>query len=188
MKQLLAFLFVTLLSLCPALAGDIRFYGSDKLSCSLFTDMLQDSRGYLWIATGYGLNRYDGVTFEGYYNDASDPSSLMDDNVLSLCEDRQHRLWVGTNVGLQCYDPVYNCFESIPFHDVVYPSIQDVLSLRSGELLVATSGYGVGVLDEGTRELSRYEALNQAAGSPAGINRMFEDAGAGSGLPRRRTD
>ena len=108
MKQLLAFLFVTLLSLCPALAGDIRFYGSDKLSCSLFTDMLQDSRGYLWIATGYGLNRYDGVTFEGYYNDASDPSSLMDDNVLSLCEDRQHRLWVGTNVGLQCYDPVHN--------------------------------------------------------------------------------
>lgn len=176
MKQLLAFLFVILISLCPALAGDIRFYGSDKLSCSLFTDMLQDSRGYLWIATGYGLNRYDGVTFEGYYNDASDPSSLMDDNVLSLCEDRQHRLWVGTNVGLQRYDPVYNCFESIPFHDVVYPSIQDVLSLRSGELLVATSGYGIGVLDEDTRELSRYEALNQAAGSPAGINRMFEDA------------
>lgn len=33
------------------------------LSQNVITDMLQDSKGFMWFATYNGLNRYDGYNF-----------------------------------------------------------------------------------------------------------------------------
>lgn len=46
-----------------------RFYGTESLSSNLVQAICQDSRGYIWIATEYGLNRFDGVYFTQYYAD-----------------------------------------------------------------------------------------------------------------------
>ena len=49
-----------------------RLYGNDMLSSKLITSICQDSRGYVWIATEYGLNRFDGVYFTQYYADTGE--------------------------------------------------------------------------------------------------------------------
>ncbi len=64
--------------------------------------LLQTTDGYLWVGTRSGLARYDGVTFVAFTT-ASQPQ-LIDDGILSLCEDRSGRLWVGTNRGPVWYD------------------------------------------------------------------------------------
>ena len=37
------------------------------LTYSAVRDILQDSKGYIWIATLKGLNRYDGYNIKQYY-------------------------------------------------------------------------------------------------------------------------
>lgn len=69
------------------------------LSQNIVSSILQDSYGFIWIATDDGLNRYDGHTFKVYNHIPGDESSLGHDRVRSLYEDRQKRLWVGTMGG-----------------------------------------------------------------------------------------
>ncbi|MFQ3581577.1 MAG: two-component regulator propeller domain-containing protein, partial [Chloracidobacterium sp.] len=57
--------------------------------------ILQDRRGFLWIGTEDGLNRYDGFTFKVYRNQAGNPGSLPGNFVRSLYESRDGTLWFG---------------------------------------------------------------------------------------------
>src|SRR5690606_17368264 len=38
----------------------------------------QDSKGFLWFGTSYGLNRYDGYTFKTYLHDLKNDNTLRD--------------------------------------------------------------------------------------------------------------
>ena len=71
--------------------------------------IVQDSRGFIWLGTQTGLNRYDGYRVAVYINDPNDPRSLSDNFVLALCEDR-NTLWIGSHGGLDRYDPASNTF------------------------------------------------------------------------------
>jgi signal transduction histidine kinase/ligand-binding sensor domain-containing protein len=63
--------------------------------------VLQDSRGFLWIATESGLSRFDGTRFVEY-----DPrQGLPSPNVTALAEEPGGALLVGTTGGLARLDP-----------------------------------------------------------------------------------
>lgn len=68
-------------------------------------DVLQDRRGFLWIGTQDGLNRYDGYEFKVYRQQPGNPDSLIDNYVQALAEGADGRLWVGTQNGLCYLDP-----------------------------------------------------------------------------------
>jgi ligand-binding sensor domain-containing protein/serine phosphatase RsbU (regulator of sigma subunit) len=71
----------------------------NNINCILLTD-----RGYLWIGTKYGLNRYDGYRFINIRNIQGDSNSLSDNNVTALAADSSSNLWIGTGRGLNHYD------------------------------------------------------------------------------------
>ena len=48
----------------------------DGLSNSTINYLFQDSKGYVWIGTSYGLNRYDGYRFRTFYSDPNDTTTL----------------------------------------------------------------------------------------------------------------
>jgi hypothetical protein len=68
----------------------------DGLSQNAGLAFLQDSRGFVWIGTQDGLNRYDGHTFTVYKNDPDDPNSLSHNSINALMEDRDGQIWIGT--------------------------------------------------------------------------------------------
>ncbi len=72
----------------------------DGLSHSAVTAIVQDRRGFLWLGTNNGLNRYDGYRFRIFQHDREDPTSLSHSDVTALMEDRQGELWIGTTNGL----------------------------------------------------------------------------------------
>jgi signal transduction histidine kinase/ligand-binding sensor domain-containing protein/DNA-binding response OmpR family regulator len=69
-------------------------------------DIRQDGRGYLWLATGAGLLRYDGYNWTVYQHDPKNPNSIAGDQVRSICPTREGLIWVGGwSAGLDCLNP-----------------------------------------------------------------------------------
>jgi len=66
--------------------------------------ILQDTKGYLWIGTMDGLNKYDGYTFTKYLFDPTDSNSLSQNMIYTIWEDKQGYIWVGTFEGLCRFD------------------------------------------------------------------------------------
>ncbi|MBK7953965.1 MAG: hypothetical protein IPK02_08425 [Candidatus Accumulibacter sp.] len=78
--------------------------------------MAQDRAGFLWIATGDGLDRFDPTSGSfSHHRHSSQTDSLPDDRVQALLVDREGTLWVGTwaglsrrQVGSDHFEPVFS--------------------------------------------------------------------------------
>lgn len=93
------------------------------LSSNTITTILQDKKGFIWIGTRNGLNRFDGNTFKIFHNVLSDAQSLGSNSIFSLFEDEKEQLWVGTSSGIYLYDPQqerFSAFKLIPSGEVRY--------------------------------------------------------------------
>jgi ligand-binding sensor domain-containing protein len=62
-------------------------------------DVLQDSKGYIWIATDRGVSRYDGYSFESFTTE----NGLTDNTVFQMYEDNRGRIWFLTFNSQLCY-------------------------------------------------------------------------------------
>ncbi|MDX1637498.1 MAG: hypothetical protein R3281_05990 [Balneolaceae bacterium] len=78
----------------------------DGLSQNLIFDDIQDQKGYIWLGTKDGLNRYDGYEFRIFRNNPPDTTSLSSNHVTFVEEEQDGNLWVETRPGgLHRYDP-----------------------------------------------------------------------------------
>jgi signal transduction histidine kinase/ligand-binding sensor domain-containing protein len=87
------------------LAGErlpLRVYSvDDGLAGDEINALLQDSQGFLWIATDSGLSRFDGARFVNYDSRHGLPSP----NITALQEGPKGSLLVGTTAGLAWLNP-----------------------------------------------------------------------------------
>lgn len=79
----------------------------------------RDVKGFLWIGTGDGLNRYDGKQVKVFRKTSSNSGSVLKGfSVHSMTEDNQHNLWFSTERNLVQYHMPSQVFtEIIPFDD-----------------------------------------------------------------------
>lgn len=61
----------------------------DGLSQSTVEAMYQDSRGYIWIGTNDGLNRYNGFEIKVYKADKDIENTIASNHILSIHEDKK---------------------------------------------------------------------------------------------------
>ncbi|MCD6012838.1 MAG: histidine kinase [Flavipsychrobacter sp.] len=105
MKQLLLFLSVLFSQKLNA-QSILRLQHitvEDGLSQNSVNHILQDAHGFMWFATGDGLDRYDGKDFVVYKSRFNDTlaSQMKDRNInSSVFEDRANRFWMSTDAGL----------------------------------------------------------------------------------------
>jgi signal transduction histidine kinase/ligand-binding sensor domain-containing protein len=74
---------------------------SQGLPSDSISNIVTDSRGYLWFGTLDGLSRYDGNRFVNYTID----DGLPDRQVWSIVEDRSGAMWIGTTQGAAVMKP-----------------------------------------------------------------------------------
>ncbi len=87
-------LLLTVLLPLPLAGQNYYFeqYGSmDGLSASKVYTIIQDANDFIWLGTGSGISRFDGLRFENF----STSDSLAPGGVKSICEDGRGRLWLG---------------------------------------------------------------------------------------------
>lgn len=72
----------------------------DKIHC-----IFQDTQGWIWIGSSFGVLRFDGYEFHKFHID-SEESEILDKSLIrTIYEDRNQRIWIGTeNHGLFKYD------------------------------------------------------------------------------------
>ncbi len=171
MKRYSLLILACFLACLTAEAQTGQFYTADRFSSSLINDLCQDSDGSLWVATDYGLNRYDGYSFQTFLHHPSDSTSLTDNMTVCLLADRQGRLWVGTRLGLDRFDAANETFVHYPFPDGQESRVSALLQLRDGRILVGTAGYGVYVVDDNDR--LQYYGDDRTGGF---YSRIYEDS------------
>ena len=80
-------------------------YGvADGISQSEILCIFQDSEGYMWFGTQNGLNKFDGYSFEKYFNNPSDTSTISNSWIFDITEDDNGIIWIGTKGGLNKFD------------------------------------------------------------------------------------
>lgn len=73
-----------------------RFSTFNGLSANFISNMVQDRKGYMWMSTPNGLQRYDGNKFITFRHQHGNPNTLPEDNVGWVFIDKKEVLWVLT--------------------------------------------------------------------------------------------
>ena len=83
---------------------------NNGLSQGVNNCIYKDSRGFVWVSSFDGLNRFDGLNCRIYRQNQSDSFSIKGTLFLNLLEDKNANLWIGSNQGLNFYDRRLNRF------------------------------------------------------------------------------
>lgn len=136
-----------------------KYQVEDGLSYNSATAVLQDSDGFIWIGTEDGLNRFDGVKFTVFKNDLEDPSSIGENHIYSLYEDKDKDLWVGTNRGIYIYKRQTNEFVhfDILTQDgvIISADVTRIIESKKGQFWIATLGQGLFIYDKSKGTLTQ---------------------------------
>lgn len=156
-----------------------KLYTSNgMLSSCLINDVYQDCKGYVWIATEYGLNRFDGTRFTTFKHTSGDDRSLRDNYVRTVQEDVRGRLLVGCITGLMEFDRATEEFKDIPLiydEKPVSAHVSVITRLSNGDIWIGTAGYGVFIYDSLSGTARCMHHLARAAGSLL-VSDIYEDA------------
>ncbi|MDE5703169.1 MAG: hybrid sensor histidine kinase/response regulator, partial [Bacteroides sp.] len=73
---------------------------NDGISQLSVVTICQDSRGYLWLGTRNGLNRYNGTGYTIFRHRPGDSLTIVDNSINKICEDHDNNLWIATVRGV----------------------------------------------------------------------------------------
>jgi signal transduction histidine kinase/ligand-binding sensor domain-containing protein/CheY-like chemotaxis protein/HPt (histidine-containing phosphotransfer) domain-containing protein len=128
----------------------------EGLSMNSVNSMLQDSQGYLWLATEAGLNRYDGYSIRQFRRERGDEHGLASDYIWSMAEDAQGDLWLATDGGgIARWERRTETFQQFR-HDPSRPqslssdAVRVLLIDSKGLIWVGTKDKGLDILDPRT--------------------------------------
>ncbi|MFN7117654.1 MAG: two-component regulator propeller domain-containing protein [Saprospiraceae bacterium] len=118
-KILLTYLLVFLFTLAlEAQSGKLPVYHypyklysiQDGLSQTQCMSIFQDSKGFIWVGTKEGINRFDGLQFINYKTDPIFPKDYIKD----IDEDKKGHIWFTSDQGIYKYDgdTLINYFDS----------------------------------------------------------------------------
>lgn len=134
--KLISIIFALLMSKLFASAQSQHLFTlDDGLSSTLFKSLYIDSKGILWIGTEDGLNSFDGNKFIAYKNIPGDSTSLQNNFISTIVEDKYGRLLIGTYMGLQAHDQASGRFLNATedgkiFHD----GLNSIIQRKNGEI------------------------------------------------------
>lgn len=88
---------------------------SEGLTQSTVRCILNDHRGFVWIGTKYGLNRFDRYELKSYFYSREHSNSLPGNQINFIIEDRDRNIWISTENGLVRYNSDTDDFTRISY-------------------------------------------------------------------------
>jgi ligand-binding sensor domain-containing protein/serine phosphatase RsbU (regulator of sigma subunit) len=134
-----------------------RYTIENGLSSNQIFQVYQDSKGFIWIATRDGLNRYDGYYFQNFKNIPQDSTSIAHNAIQALCEDSEGILWIGTGNGLSYYNSTQQNFKNIILDNKnkdKYINVSFIYEDKAKNLWIATNGAGLACYNKKNNQFS----------------------------------
>ena len=159
----LACFFITIF--CQAQSVEEHYYFKNLsirngLSQNTVNAILQDRKGFMWLGTKDGLNRYDGLSFRKFKHDAANPRSIGNSFITSLYEDFNGNIWVGTDAGVYIYYPEKEAFEEFDCQSLEKTRIERSVSMiagdKQGRVWIAVEAQGMFCYDARQKLLRNY--------------------------------
>jgi len=140
-----------------------RFSLEEGLSQSVVLDIVQDSKGFIWIATQDGLNRFDGYEFKIYKNNPNDSNSISENWINVLHLDAEECLWLGTEYGglnkldLKTGKITRFISDSTNLNTIPHNTIRDIKEDVEGNLWIGTWGGGISIYNKIENSFTNYK-------------------------------
>lgn len=123
---------------------------AEGIPASAIRDIYQSHTGEEWLATDNGLICLENNKIKKQYlHDSHRSGSLIDNNVLSVCEGSDRQLWIGTFQGICLYNPLKQTFKdmTLPGNDCLTSRLAScIMEDRKGRIWIGTTEKGVNVL------------------------------------------
>lgn len=108
-----------------------HYNDNDGLSHNSVRHIVQDEKGFLWLGTFSGLNRFDGYEFKSYLSSSSESNGMYNDDITVLeLDDSLNNLWIGTRKGLSLFKLDTHTFTTF-LHDKEDPNSLPDEEIRS---------------------------------------------------------
>lgn len=89
-----------------------HYDNNSGLSQNNVMSIFQDYKGFIWIGTKNGLNRFDGRNFKIYQRGDS-INDLKNSMIFCIAEDQNKIIWLGTDQGISLYNPITENFSEL---------------------------------------------------------------------------
>ena len=130
----------------------------DGLSQSTVETIYQDSKGYIWIGTNDGLDRYNGYEFKHYKYDKYDKNSIANNYIVDIIEDKNGYIWVSTIGGLSRINPdkdeIKNYYSKEDRGNLSNSNLWQLLCTKDNRLIASTID-GLNVYDKNKDKFTR---------------------------------
>lgn len=158
-----------------------------------------DSQGFFWIGTTDGLFKYDGRKSIEFRYDSNDSTSISNNTIRHIIEDKKGNIWIATKRGLNRYSPETESFKRYFFQggklfeaeNYIHSLVED----KNGKIWYGTYN-GLFQLDEANDDIVQFlpQAENQNSLTHKLVWEIFEDQkghlwfGTGNGVTRYKND
>ncbi|WP_044268569.1 hybrid sensor histidine kinase/response regulator transcription factor [Bacteroides timonensis] len=152
------------------------YSANEQLSSSLINQLYQDQRGFIWVSTEFGLNKFDGTHFTHYKHIDSDSTSLVNNHVRGVFEDSYQNLWIRCLGGLMLYHPETDDFELIKMKGKGNRGwhVTNIMELHNGEVWGVAANDTIFRMNLSSKTIEPIDKVNQKL-RLISFNSIFED-------------
>lgn len=154
------------------LAKNYYVTSTKNLSQNNVKAIIQDDKGFIWLGTKNGLNRFDGKEVK-IYNCHDEKKNMGNNNISALFEDKNKNIWVGTDRGIYIYNPLSEQFRHFDIATksgvTIFDWVAQIAEDKEHRIWIIIPNQGVFKFDPETNVLTHYPfiiASNQASKHP----------------------
>lgn len=172
MKRLLSHIFFHFVFFAPALAQPVKrfsfvHYGRESgLASNEVRDVLQDRKGYIWLGTSNGLQRFDGTRFVTFNHEKKKNSVLPGNYVYQVLLAQDNNLWLHLSdyqVGI--FDTRKFTYRDVPIkpsNPVFLRTEKKIVEDQDGNILLVLANHELLIFNKEKNEFSPGNYLSRA--------------------------
>lgn len=168
MKLIALFFLCSLASAAASVSNGIYSFNKittkEGLSHSTVYTITQDHKGFIWIGSREGLNRYDSYGITTFYSEQGDSSTLSSNVITALLSSSDSCLYIGADQGFNVYDDKKDTFRRIQYNGASIGMVHNLYESSEHAIYICSSN-GLFKLDD-KKQLTRL--MNE--GAVLGIN------------------